>query len=126
MFPTRISKVDPSNRRRAGRVRCEQTSCQHGPIIEMSKSGVSVLTSRRMTLPEGKFVLLKITCAGRTLVVPARPVISRRAKSGGYRTGFKFQGLDDRAAEHMLELVRTASSTDGCLHRMMFPHMRRR
>ena len=118
MFPMRLKEPDPSERRRGGRLRCSHTKCQFGQITDMSRTGLRCLTRRPVTLPEGKVTHLKITCADRTIVVPARPVHSRPGKDGMFRTGFLFVGLSEQHADQLMALARAAATSDGCIGRM--------
>lgn len=119
-------QIDPdassrgSERRRAGRVRCSQTSCQFGPISDFSRTGVKVLSAKPIKVPAGKTVNLRIACAGVTAIVPARVVANRRGADGRVQTGFEFVDLRPEWANALNELARIASSDAGRVHQLKF------
>jgi len=118
MFPMRMKERDSSDRRRAGRLRCAQAKCQFGQITDMSRTGLRCLTKRPVTLPEGKVTHLRISCADRTMIVPAHPIHSRPGKDGMFRTGFLFVGLSERHIDELMSLARAAATTDGCVGKL--------
>lgn len=101
------SKFD--NRRRAGRVRCDLTTCQYGTVVNISRTGLRVVTRKPLpTLPAGASTNLTVTAAGRSMSVPARPVHNRPRPDGLFDVGFQFVGITEAAARELMDLARTA------------------
>ncbi len=104
--------------RKAGRIRCTQTTCQLGQVTDISRDGCRVLAKKPLALPEGSSVNLRIAVSGVTLVAPARPVSSRKRRDGKYDIGFKFIGLSPETGREVMALARAAANTVSHLHRM--------
>jgi hypothetical protein len=103
------SAASESERRRAGRVRCNLTMCQYGTVMNLSKTGMRVATRKPVPmLPAGASVNVQITAAGQTLSVPARPVHNRPRADGMFDVGFQFVGLTEKGSRELLLLARTA------------------
>ena len=98
-----------NNRRKAGRVRCDLTTCQYGTVLNLSRTGMRVL-SRRMvpTMPPGASTNMTVTAAGRSMTVPARAVHNRPRADGMFEVGFQFVGITEAAAKNLIDLARTA------------------
>src|SRR5262249_27054758 len=98
-----------NNRRKAGRVRCDLTTCQFGTVLNISRTGMKVL-SRKMipTMPPGASTNVTVTAAGRSMSVPARSVHNRPRADGMFEVGFQFVGITEAAAKNLVELARTA------------------
>lgn len=96
-------------RRRAGRVRCNLTTCQYGTVVNISRTGMRVATRKPVpVLPAGASVNVKITVAGMSMTVPARPVHNRPRPDGMFDVGFQFVGLTEKNCSDLLALARTA------------------
>lgn len=109
---TQAQQPRTTNRRQLGRVKCASMSCQFGPVSDLSKSGLRVLTKRPMVLPEGAATHLRLTCAGQTMVVAARPTYSRPRADGLCDTGFMLIGLSEEGSRALIALARTAAMAD--------------
>lgn len=99
----------PHERRRAGRVRCGLTTCQFGTVVNISKSGMRVVSRKLVpTMPPGASIQLMITAAGRSMAVPGRPVHNRPRPDGTFEVGFQFAEITEAQARELIELARTA------------------
>ncbi len=97
------------DRRRAGRVRCGLTTCQYGAVVNISKSGMRVVSRKMVPAPPPDSVMqLIITAAGKTLTVPGRPVHNRPRSDGAFDVGFQFVGITETQARELVELARVA------------------
>lgn len=98
-----------TDRRRGGRVRCDLTTCQFGAVVNISRTGMRVV-SRKMVpaMPPGSSMPVKVTAAGRTLQVPARAVHNRPRADGMFEVGFQFVGITEAVARDLVDLARTA------------------
>lgn len=117
---SRREDMGGSERRRAGRVLCAQTTCQFGPVSDFSRTGVKVLSKRPLKVPTDKSVNMEIQTAGAKLVIPARVVNNRKRRDGLYETGFAFVGIDERWNEALATMARIASSDAGRPHLLKF------
>lgn len=118
--PSRIDQPEVNkftDRRRGGRVRCDLTTCQFGTVVNISRTGMRVV-SRRMipSMPPGSSMPLTVTAAGRSLLVPARPVHNRPRPDGMFEVGFQFVGITEAVARDLVELARTAFDA-SCVYR---------
>ncbi|GEM_PF-1996554 len=96
-------------RRRGGRVRCTLTTCQYGTVMNISRTGMRVSTRRPVPiLPAGASVNVKISVAGLSMCVPARPVHNRPRPDGMFDVGFQFVGITERVSIDLIQLARTA------------------
>lgn len=108
-MPDQKDRSPHDNRRRAGRVRCNLTQCQFGPIVNLSRTGMRVVSRKPIALlPAGASVNVKITAAGATICVPARPVHARPRPDGMFDVGFQFVGLSEKDSNELMDLARTA------------------
>jgi hypothetical protein len=97
------------DRRRGGRVLCNLTTCQFGTVMNISRTGMRVISRRLVpTMPAGKSTNLTITAAGRTMTVPGRSVHNRPRPDGMFEVGFQFVGITEAQAKELIELARTA------------------
>lgn len=108
MLPNvRPSKFD--ERRRGGRVRCDLTTTQYGPVLNISKTGLRILSRRVIaTMPAGASTTLKVSAAGRTMCVPGRAVHNRPRADGMFEVGFQFVGITEAVARDLIDLARAA------------------
>jgi PilZ domain len=118
-FPTRPSEKSGSERRRAGRVRCESAFCQLGEILDFSRTGVRIRSKRKLKYPSDKYVFLDLQCANTALIVPARQVTCRKRSAGGYDIGFEIPPQSPEWTRALALFAQIAANTDGCLHRRM-------
>jgi c-di-GMP-binding flagellar brake protein YcgR len=99
----------PADRRRAGRVRCTLTSCQFGEVLNISRTGMRVLSRKLVpTMPPGKSVQLAINAAGQTMVVAGRPVHNRPTPEGLFEVGFQFVDITEAQERELIDLARIA------------------
>jgi len=92
------------NRRKAGRVRCDLTSCQFGAVLNISRTGMRVLSRKVIaTMPPGASTNVKVTAAGRSMTVPARSVHNRPRPDGMFEVGFQFVGITEAAAKNLYD-----------------------
>lgn len=97
------------DRRRAGRVRCGLTTCQYGKVMNISKSGMRVLSRRSVPdTARGVAMKLVINAAGRTLTVLGRPVNNRARPDGQVEVGFQFVGITEEQGRELMEFARIA------------------
>lgn len=106
-----------TDRRRGGRVRCDLTTCQFGAVVNISRTGMRVVSRRLIpTMPPGSSMPVTVTAAGRSLQVPARAVHNRPRPDGMFEVGFQFVGITEAVARDLIDLARTAF--DGsCVYR---------
>lgn len=92
--------------------------CQFGPVGDLSRTGCRVISRKRLKLPEGASVNLRIEVDGEAVMAPATPVSCRKRGDGKYDVGFRFIGLPESAIRELLELARSATHPDSHLHRL--------
>lgn len=98
------------NGRRHGRVLIESVQCSLGDVIDLSRSGMRVIT-RRAFNPEQHVVLTAVIEAfEERLEVPTRCVWCRRAGLFRHEIGFEFGELDEEQAAVLCRIARTASN----------------
>jgi hypothetical protein len=95
-------------RRRGGRLQCTLTTCQFGPVVDLSRTGAKVVSRKAVALPEGRTVNLKLEAPGGVMLVPSRPVSCRRRPDGRYDVGFEFHFTDDAMTRAIIALARSA------------------
>ncbi len=106
---THAARTRFDERRRGGRVRCDLTSTQYGPVLNISRTGLRVLSRRVIaSMPPGASTALRVSAAGRTMTVPGRAVHNRPRPDGLFEVGFQFVGITEATARDLIELARTA------------------
>lgn len=116
--PISIVKSHPDNRRRHGRVRANETTCNLGRVVDVSASGMSVLAPWWRMLRPGRMVKVRVNSFGRQMNVKARVVRAQRMLLGPTDVGLAFEELTPKAAAHLAAIARgVASSTPYPLKR---------
>lgn len=95
--------------RKAGRLQCMGATCQFGPLVDLSKAGAKVVSRKPLTLPEGASVNLKLQVMDCCMLVPARPMGSRKRPDGKYDIGFQFLHVDERMGRALVQMMLAAS-----------------
>lgn len=104
-------------RRKAGRVRCSQTTCQLGVVANLSRDGCRVVSRRAVAVPEGHMVVLRLAVAGCEIAVPASLISCRARKDGKHDLGFKFTAIPDATRRELINVLRAALGSTDHLHR---------
>lgn len=99
------------NRRRAGRLCCSGTTCQFGPIVDLSRTGAKVVSRKAVSLPAGATVNLRVETPAGSMLVPAHPAMCRRRPDGRFDVGFEFHFTDDAMVRRLIDLARAAADT---------------
>lgn len=99
MWYTRNSPDTPesTNHRKHGRVRCQGIHCSFGEILDMSGSGMRVLSSIRPP-PVDKVVMITIQTLEGPIAVEARVIWSRKTSFFKREIGMRFIDLLPSAA----------------------------
>lgn len=106
-----------SERRRGGRVRCDLTTCQFGSIVNISRTGMRVVSRKLVpVMPPGASMPVAVSAAGRTMQVPARVVHNRPRADGMFEVGFQFVGITEATARDLVDLARTAFDASSVYH----------
>lgn len=96
------------DRRKTGRLPCEQTTCQFGEIRDLSRSGARVVCKKPIDLPEGACTHLRISAHGQTVVIPARAANARKRSDGRYDVGFQFVAMTPELTRALIEMAMSA------------------
>ena len=107
MFPRRPEQAD--NRRRAGRLQCQDLTCSLGRVLDLSSSGVRI--RRRLPPPKDLRMRLTITNPG----VACVPVVARvvRVEQRGFmhhEIALTFDDADEATKQALADLARS------CVH----------
>jgi hypothetical protein len=112
-FTSEHLESERSERRKAGRITCAQTTCQFGDVKNMSKDGCRVVSKKPLELPEGKTVNLKVKAMGASIVVPVRLVSCRARPDGRHECGFQFMELTDESRREIMAFARSAADNEA-------------
>jgi PilZ domain-containing protein len=107
-----LSEGEPQeDRRRHGRLRCEQTSCCIGQIVDLSASGMLVKHRGRLMIENEQNLCVTVSheSGDSDVTVTVRVVRIERIGFRKHRYGLEFVDLQDGQKKQMVDLARTAS-----------------
>ncbi len=105
--------------RRHGRVRLEEAQVSLGRVLDLSRSGMRVRTTRHIKPTDPPMIVRFRTLEGERLAVQCK--VAWVARHGMFKrhAGLEFQGLDDHQAARLAELARTAASNSTIQHSIL-------
>jgi len=97
--------------RRHGRLRCEQTHCCIGQVVDLSASGMLIQQRGRLTIENGQEILVTVSheSGESDVTVPVRVVRIERTGFRKHLYGLEFVDLDDDQQRQVAALARLAS-----------------
>jgi hypothetical protein len=98
-----------SERRRSGRIPCEDLSSSLGPVLDLSAEGARVILKKLRAPPVCARLSIEITGYGCSVVVDAEVMRSRRLGLTQHDLGLKFPSLTAQQRAIICDLVRTHS-----------------
>jgi PilZ domain-containing protein len=112
-------RVD-GERRRHGRLRCEETTCCVGPVVDLSASGMRVQRRGRPVLEVGDELKVRVHVYGDdpAITLTARVVWIKRSGFRQHVYGMEFAGLSDEQKRQLSELARVV--TDQAVFRCSY------
>jgi len=102
----------PVSRRRHGRVRCEQTRCTLGTVLDLSASGMRVLIKGRPRLHVGEVASMQVEIEGGMLVLRAKVVWLNRVSWFRHVAGLEFVDVQPELHRRLVELASVASNKE--------------
>lgn len=101
-----------TSRRRHGRVRCEQTRCTLGSVLDLSASGMRVLIKGRPRFRAGEVASMQVEIDGGALVLMAKVVWLNKVSWRRHVAGLEFVDVEPELRQRLVELARTASNNE--------------
>ncbi|MFI4940382.1 MAG: PilZ domain-containing protein [Burkholderiales bacterium] len=83
----------------------------HGKTVDVSSKGISVMLPRAMNNGDQCTVAFNPSIDGKTVMLsaPAKVVYSICVGTSGFRTGFQFEGIDDKTSKIIKELAQSTT-----------------
>lgn len=103
--------------RRHGRVRIEETNVSLGKVLDLSRSGMRIRTSRSIKAGHPP-IHIALTVDGEKFKIQCKVAWSEKHGLFKRLVGLEFQDLDSHAARRLAELARTAAS-NSAMHSSM-------
>lgn len=104
--------------RRHGRVRLEATDVTLGKVLDLSRSGMRIRTSRNLA-PNSPPIEVGLTIGGERVTVLCKIAWCKKDGMFKRQAGLEFQGLDDARIKQLAELARTAASNSAIQHSIL-------
>jgi hypothetical protein len=98
-------RAAPADRRESERLGIVSLECDHGVVLDLSESGLRLLTRRRLNAPLTLTLALRDD-TGATFEIEARVVWTRRVRFAQHLNGLEFSNMSQEAA---LDLMKRAS-----------------
>ena len=95
-------------RRKAGRVVCQDITCSLGDVLDLSASGMRVIT-RQSPPPTDQEVLLRLETLAGPICVPVKTIWVKKAGWGRREIGLTFGNMDTKS-RHALAVIARASA----------------
>lgn len=97
-----------SDSRRFGRVQTQYIQCTIGEVIDLSGSGMRVLSKRRPSLPTDRAVPITLNTLSGPVLVRVKKVWSVKRGFRRWETGVQFVQLDDGARQCLNDTARAS------------------
>lgn len=94
-------------RRQKGRLKCGLLLCELGQVINMSGSGLRVLSTSNPRLKDGTRLTLTLQAQQEKATVRVEVLWSKHVSAGRYELGAKFVEVSDELASNIARLART-------------------
>jgi len=110
------SADDASDRRRCGRIRCEQLFTRFGEVLDLSASGMRALCKRWRAPRVGAELEIEIRHPQGVARIPSKIMWVRRKGLRTYEVGFEFVHEDEASREKLTEITRLALQSVAIAH----------
>lgn len=107
-----LTDANGISRRRHGRVRCQETRCTLGEVLDLSASGVRVLTRGRVRLKRDTVIPMIIEVGDRAVPVQAKVVWVNKAGWRRRTAGLQFVDLTPELRARLAELAQYAANSE--------------
>lgn len=101
-----------ASRRRHGRVRCDQTKCTLGEVLDLSASGVRVLIRGRVRLKKDSVTPMLLEVGEAVAPVKARVVWVSKAGWFRHTAGLQFVDLTPEQRARLAQIAQAASNNE--------------
>ena len=108
----RLEDAAAVTRRRHGRVRCDETKCTLGEVLDLSASGVRVLIRGRVRLRVGAVMPMVIEIGEATAPVEAAVVWVRRAGWFRHIAGLQFVNVTPQQRARLVQIAQIGSNNE--------------
>lgn len=105
-------KAAAASRRRHGRVRCDQTQCTLGDVLDLSASGVRVLIRGRVRLKKDSVTPMLLEIGDAVAPVKAKVVWISRAGWFRHTAGLQFVDLTPEQRARVAQIAQVASNNE--------------
>lgn len=103
---------DGPQRRRHGRVLCQEVSCSLGPVLDLSASGIRAETKGRIDAEVGEVFAITLDCLGESVGLLAKLVWKKRTGLWRHQVGLEFGALTEPQRKQLSLLARAAASNE--------------
>ncbi len=107
--PIEHTPLVDAERRRQGRIPCEDLRCNLGKVFDLSAEGARVLVRRFKAPLVGRHISVEVKGYGISVTLDARIMRSTRIAFGQHDVGLKFDNLTVSQRQIICDLVRTHS-----------------
>ena len=102
---------DPKNDRRHGRVRCESVKCSLGRVLDLSVSGLRVMSNKPIKDPEdSRTVVLDIF--DEPVEISVSVIWQYKVGFRKHLIGFEFDGIVDDTRRKLTDLARSVATNE--------------
>ncbi len=103
---------DGPQRRRHGRVVCQEVACSLGLVLDLSASGMRAEAKGRIDAEVGEVFMVTLDCLGESVGLPAKLVWKMRTGLWRHEVGLEFGTLTDEQRKRIATLARAAASNE--------------
>lgn len=105
--------VTRAEKRKGGRIRCSTLDSSLGPVLDLSPTGLRLLSKSQPKQQVGDQLDLTLKADGEELDVKARCVWIRVNDDRKFEMGFEFVGADGALKKRLIDMAATGQACEG-------------